>query len=76
MYGLLSRKGHAANFQAAVNYLQECSLQHIRGNICRRKSTFENDHGEQKLSRERDTASEKIENSRKDKTASKLPASA
>lgn len=69
--GTVSRKGQITQFQAALHYLPECSIQHNRASICRRKSTCDDDHGKQNLPCQRDTVtSEKIEDTRRNKTAS------
>lgn len=73
--GILFRKG-MLQLLSCPSLLERIHIQHTRGSIFRRKSTFENDHGEQKLSCERDTAPEIIEGAGKDQTASKLPTSA
>ena len=75
--GTVSRKGQITQFQAALHYLPECSIQHIRASICRRKSTCDDDHGKQNLPCQRDTVmSAKIEDARRNKTASGVPTSA
>lgn len=73
--GILFRKG-MLQILSCPSLLERIHIQHTRGSTFRRKSTFENDHGEQKLSCERDTAPEIIEGTGKEQTASKLPTSA